>query len=233
MDVKKKLVELIVKAKEMYADDYTDRTEEEYIAETLLDNFITVRDGKPIEAFLHPIDAYKGLKVKYLVFKADTGEMVDNCFILRPDKDAVAVEALRAYAIGSRFNLTHAGHLTKHGVVPISLVNYHGVADKLTYDFAISAPIKKIVAVIVCIRIAFIRPKLQLFLIGAVDIALKGCIQLRLSLPDLNGLFAGGNQPTPLRLNAKHYCFHSPSLPSLHKPSQTFHSGTHRACPAL
>lgn len=98
MDVKKKLVELIVKAKEMYADDYTDRTEEEYIAETLLDNFITVRDGKPIEAFLHPIDAYKGLKVKYLVFKADTGEMVDNCFILRPDKDAVAVEALRAYA---------------------------------------------------------------------------------------------------------------------------------------
>ena len=98
MDVREKLVELIAKAKAMYADDYTDHTEDEYIAETLLDNFITVWDGKPIEAFLHPIDAYKGLKAKYLVFKADTGEMVDNCFILRPDKDAVAVEALRAYA---------------------------------------------------------------------------------------------------------------------------------------
>ena len=98
MDVREKLVELIANAKAMYADDCTDHTEDEYIAETLLDNFITVWDGKPIEAFLHPIDAYKGLKAKYLVFKADTGEMVDNCFILRPDKDAVAVEALRAYA---------------------------------------------------------------------------------------------------------------------------------------
>lgn len=98
MDVRGKLVELIANAKAMYADDYTDHTEDEYIAETLLDNFITVWDGKPIEAFLHPIDDYKGLKAKYLVFKADTGEIVVNCFILRPDKDAVAVEALRAYA---------------------------------------------------------------------------------------------------------------------------------------
>lgn len=54
--------------------------------------------SKPLEAFLHPIDAYKGLKAKYLVFKADTGERVDNCFILRPDKDPAAVAALRAYA---------------------------------------------------------------------------------------------------------------------------------------
>ena len=98
MDVREKLAELIAKAKAMYADDYTDHTEDEYIAETLLDNFVTVLDGKPLEAFLHPIDAYKGLKAKYLVFKADTGEKVDNCFILRPDKDHSAVEALRAYA---------------------------------------------------------------------------------------------------------------------------------------
>lgn len=55
-------------------------------------------ESKPLEAFLHPIDAYKGLKAKYLVFKADTGERVDNCFILRPDKDPAAVAALRAYA---------------------------------------------------------------------------------------------------------------------------------------
>ena len=98
MDVREKLAELIAKAKAMYADDYTDHTEDEYIAETLLDNFVTVLDGKPLEAFLHPIDAYKGLKAKYLVFEADTGEKVDDCFILRPDKDHSAVEALRAYA---------------------------------------------------------------------------------------------------------------------------------------
>ena len=55
-------------------------------------------ESKPLEAFLHPIDAYKGLKAKYLVFKANTGERVDNCFVLRPDKDPAAVAALRAYA---------------------------------------------------------------------------------------------------------------------------------------
>lgn len=44
------------------------------------------------------IDAYEGLKVKYLVFKSDTGEQIENCFVLRPDKDEAAVEALRAYA---------------------------------------------------------------------------------------------------------------------------------------
>ena len=98
MPDKEKLIALIAKAKAMYANDYTDHAEDEYIAETLLDNFVTVWDGKPLEAFLHPIDAYKGLKAKYLVFKADTGKRVDNCFILRPDKDAAAVEALRAYA---------------------------------------------------------------------------------------------------------------------------------------
>ena len=67
-------------------------------ATDLIAHGVTVQEGKPLEAFLHPIDAYKGLKAKYLVFKADTGEMVDNCFILRPDRDAAAVEALRAYA---------------------------------------------------------------------------------------------------------------------------------------
>ena len=53
---------------------------------------------KPLTEYLHPVDNYAGLKGKYLVFKADTGEQVENCFILRPDKDAAAVEALRAYA---------------------------------------------------------------------------------------------------------------------------------------
>lgn len=54
--------------------------------------------GKPLTAFLSPIDAYKGLKRKFLVFKSDAGEMVENCFVLCPGNDPAAVEALRAYA---------------------------------------------------------------------------------------------------------------------------------------
>ena len=44
------------------------------------------------------IDPYEGLKSKYIVQKSDTGETVDGCFVLRPDKDSAAVVALRAYA---------------------------------------------------------------------------------------------------------------------------------------
>lgn len=65
----------------------------------IIDEQATIEpESKPLEAFLHPIDAYKGLKAKYLVFKANTGERVDNCFVLRPDKDPAAIAALRAYA---------------------------------------------------------------------------------------------------------------------------------------
>lgn len=49
-------------------------------------------------AILAPIDSYAGLKRKYIVLKADTGEAVPDCFVLRPAKDKAAVEALRAYA---------------------------------------------------------------------------------------------------------------------------------------
>lgn len=40
----------------------------------------------------------KGLHVKYIVTKVDTGEVVHNCFVLRPDKDPAAVPALATYA---------------------------------------------------------------------------------------------------------------------------------------
>ena len=93
MDVREKLVELL-EVDLSGSDGY----EPELIADYLLDNGVTVQDGKPLEAFMHPVDAYKGLKAKYLVFKADTGERVENCFVLRPDKDPASVEALRAYA---------------------------------------------------------------------------------------------------------------------------------------
>lgn len=39
-----------------------------------------------------------GLCLKYDVIKVETGEKVNNCFVLRPDKDPAAVTALRAYA---------------------------------------------------------------------------------------------------------------------------------------
>jgi len=40
----------------------------------------------------------KGLYVKYEVRKKENGELVDGCFVLRPDKDRAAFAALRVYA---------------------------------------------------------------------------------------------------------------------------------------
>ena len=91
MDVREKIVEIL-------DDAGMGKLERNFLADQLIANGVTVQDGKPLDAFLHPVDAYKGLKDKYLVFKADTGERVGNCFVLRPDKDPAAVEAIRAYA---------------------------------------------------------------------------------------------------------------------------------------
>ena len=44
MDVREKLIELIAKAKYICANDYSDHTEDEYIADTLLDNGVTVQE---------------------------------------------------------------------------------------------------------------------------------------------------------------------------------------------
>ena len=41
MDVREKLIEMIAKAKYICANDYSDHTEDEYIADTLLDNGVT------------------------------------------------------------------------------------------------------------------------------------------------------------------------------------------------
>ena len=41
---------------------------------------------------------YRGLKVKYRVFKVRNNEPVENCFVLRPDKDPAARAALECYA---------------------------------------------------------------------------------------------------------------------------------------
>lgn len=44
MDVREKLIELIAKAKYICTNDYSDHTEDEYIADTLLDNGATVQE---------------------------------------------------------------------------------------------------------------------------------------------------------------------------------------------
>lgn len=44
MDAREKLIELIAKGKYIYANDYSDHTEDEYIADTLLDNGVTVQE---------------------------------------------------------------------------------------------------------------------------------------------------------------------------------------------
>ena len=48
MDVREKLIELIAKAKYICTNDYSDHTEDEYIADTLLDNGVTVQEWIPV-----------------------------------------------------------------------------------------------------------------------------------------------------------------------------------------
>lgn len=47
---------------------------------------------------LAPQEMYDGLKRKYIVLKSDTGEAVEDCFVLRPQIDEAAIAALKAYA---------------------------------------------------------------------------------------------------------------------------------------
>ena len=49
MDVREKLLGLIAKAKYICANDYSDHTEDEYIADTLLDNGVTVQEWISVE----------------------------------------------------------------------------------------------------------------------------------------------------------------------------------------
>ena len=53
----------------------------------------TDKHGNPI------IAPREGLRHKYNVFKAETGEPVENCFVLRPDRDLAARKALYTYLL--------------------------------------------------------------------------------------------------------------------------------------
>ena len=90
-------------------------------------------EPKPLSAFLAPMNCYKGLKRKFLVFKSDSGEMVENCFVLRPDKDPAAVSALRAYA-----------DATDNKVLSADIINWVGAErnEPLTLDELRKMPIR-------------------------------------------------------------------------------------------
>lgn len=57
--------------------------------------------GRLVVLNLAPQVAYNGLRRKYIVFKSDTGKPVENCFVLRPDRDRAARDALRAYIVST------------------------------------------------------------------------------------------------------------------------------------
>ena len=58
MDVREKLIELIAKAKYICANDYSDHTEDEYIADTLLDNGVTVQEWISVDDRLPEVGGY-------------------------------------------------------------------------------------------------------------------------------------------------------------------------------
>lgn len=58
MDVREKLFGLIANAKHIYANDYSDHTEDEYIADTLLDNGVTVQEWISVEDELPEVGGY-------------------------------------------------------------------------------------------------------------------------------------------------------------------------------
>ena len=59
-------------------------------------------DAKMTDRYvLKPQSDYEGLKRKYVVLKSDTGECVENCFVLRPGKGPAAKAALMAYAVAT------------------------------------------------------------------------------------------------------------------------------------
>ena len=58
MNVREKLIWLISKAKYICANDYSDHTEDEYIADTLLDNGVTVQEWISVNDRLPEVGGY-------------------------------------------------------------------------------------------------------------------------------------------------------------------------------
>lgn len=70
-----------------------------YAVGEAIDKLAAYEDAEEDKGYiLAPQEEYDGLKRKYVVLKSDSGEPVEDCFVLRPDKDKAAIAALFAYA---------------------------------------------------------------------------------------------------------------------------------------
>lgn len=70
-----------------------------YAVGEAIDKLAAYEDAEEDKGYiLAPQEEYDGLKRKYVVLKSDSGEPVEDCFVLRPDKDKAAIVALLAYA---------------------------------------------------------------------------------------------------------------------------------------
>ena len=74
MDVREKLIGLIAKAKYICANYYSDHTEDEYIADTLLDNGVTVQEWISVTEMLPEDDsdvlAYSSIEEESRIYPA-------------------------------------------------------------------------------------------------------------------------------------------------------------------
>ena len=82
MDVREKLIELIAKAKYICANDYSDHTEDEYIADTLLDNGVTVQEWISVDDRL-PEETGRYLAVQKRIAPDELGGNRTDIVILR------------------------------------------------------------------------------------------------------------------------------------------------------
>lgn len=85
------------------------------LLKTSSDIILTYEELLRILDLIKPInkcDHYQGLKKKYVVFEVGSLDEVENCFVLKPDKDLCAYEALKTYALRTK-NATLASDITK------------------------------------------------------------------------------------------------------------------------
>ena len=90
--------ELLKQLREIYPEEFSNAWDFAFACQQTMHKAADAIEELSKRVMLAPIDSYAGLKRKYIVLKADTGEDVSDCFVLRPAKDKAAVEALRAYA---------------------------------------------------------------------------------------------------------------------------------------
>ena len=100
MDVREKLIGLIAKAKYICANDYSDHTEDEYIADTLLDNGVTMQEWIPVTERLpeqaDPATAVLGITKQ------------GKCYVVYYDKAAINDEFTGFYDNAVEIAVTHS-----------------------------------------------------------------------------------------------------------------------------